>query len=98
MLLQALTFHRCRNLKVENITFFNSQQMHLAFTHCTRVAASHITIIAPADSPNTDGIHISASTHVELKDIAIRTGLPFFHNSEFLLYVLDNNTYSFYVI
>lgn len=74
MMLQTLTFHRCQSLKVRNITFFNSQQMHLAFTHCMRVAASGVNIIAPADSPNTDVIHISASTHVELKDIAIRTG------------------------
>ncbi|KAH6758750.1 Pectin lyase-like superfamily protein [Perilla frutescens var. frutescens] len=70
----ALTFRRCRNLKVKNITFFNSQRMHLAFIHCKHVAASGINIIAPADSPNTDGIHISASTNVELENIAIRTG------------------------
>ncbi|GER48415.1 pectin lyase-like superfamily protein [Striga asiatica] len=70
----AVTFHKCKNLKVKNITFFNSQQMHMAFTHCTHVKASRITVIAPADSPNTDGIHISASTNVKLEDTIIRTG------------------------
>ncbi|XP_011072232.1 probable polygalacturonase At1g80170 isoform X2 [Sesamum indicum] len=70
----AVTFHRCKNLKLRNITLFNGQQLHMAFTHCNRVAASHVTVIAPADSPNMDGIHISASTRVELKDIIITTG------------------------
>ncbi|CAA0839142.1 Probable polygalacturonase [Striga hermonthica] len=71
---QAVTFHKCKNLKVKNITFFNSPQMHMAFTHCTHVKASRITVIAPADSPNTDGIHISASTHFKLEDVIIGTG------------------------
>ncbi|KAL8465689.1 hypothetical protein ACS0TY_034966 [Phlomoides rotata] len=70
----ALTFHKCNDLKVRNISLVYSQQMHMAFTNCTRVAASGITVVAPADSPNTDGIHISASTHVELKDMVIGTG------------------------
>ncbi|PIN10136.1 Polygalacturonase [Handroanthus impetiginosus] len=70
----AITFHKCKNLKVRNVTLVNSQQMHMAFTHCMHVAVSHLTVIAPADSPNTDGIHISASTRVELKDSIIGTG------------------------
>lgn len=52
----------------------NSQQMHMAFTGCRRVIASHLKVIAPARSPNTDGIHISASKGVEVKDSIIRTG------------------------
>ncbi|KAI3463391.1 hypothetical protein Pfo_020054 [Paulownia fortunei] len=70
----AITFHKCKNFKVRNVTLVNSQQMHMAFTNCMHVAVSGLTVIAPADSPNTDGIHISASTHVELKDTIIGTG------------------------
>ncbi|KAL2234715.1 UNVERIFIED_CONTAM: putative polygalacturonase [Sesamum indicum] len=70
----AVTFHKCKNLKVRNVTLVNSQQMHMAFTNCMHVAASGVTVIAPADSPNTDGIHISTTTHVELKNIAVGTG------------------------
>ncbi|KAL0463924.1 UNVERIFIED_CONTAM: putative polygalacturonase [Sesamum latifolium] len=36
--------------------------------------SSGVTVIAPADSPNTDGIHISSTTHVELKNVAVGTG------------------------
>ncbi|XP_050380201.1 probable polygalacturonase At1g80170 [Argentina anserina] len=70
----AITFHRCKNLKVRNLMIVNSQKMHLAFTNCMRVVASHLQVIAPATSPNTDGIHISVSKGVEVKDSIIRTG------------------------
>lgn len=72
--LQALIFHRCNKLRVRNLTLLNSQQMHMAFTSCVRVAASHLNVLAPGSSPNTDGIHISASTLVQIKNSVIRTG------------------------
>lgn len=46
----------------------------MAFTNCMRVSASHLQVIAPAGSPNTDGIHISTSKSVELKESMIGTG------------------------
>lgn len=72
--LQAITFHRCKYLNVKNLLVVNSQQMHMAFTKCRRVAASNLKVVAPAHSPNTDGIHISASKGVVVKDSIIRTG------------------------
>lgn len=71
---QAITFHRCKNLKVRNLMIVNSQKMHMQFTNCMRVVASHLQVIAPATSPNTDGIHISVSKGVQVKDSIIRTG------------------------
>ncbi|KAI3803454.1 hypothetical protein L1987_31606 [Smallanthus sonchifolius] len=70
----AITFHRCNNLVVKNIMIVNGQQMQIAFTTCDRVAVSHLSVFAPAGSPNTDGIHISESTNVEVKDTTVRTG------------------------
>ncbi|XP_041017298.1 probable polygalacturonase At1g80170 isoform X1 [Juglans microcarpa x Juglans regia] len=70
----AITFHRCKYLNVKNLMVVNSQQMHMAFTKCLRVVASNLKVIASAHSPNTDGIHISASKGVELEDSIIRTG------------------------
>ncbi|KAM7471699.1 hypothetical protein LguiA_009882 [Lonicera macranthoides] len=70
----AMTFHRCKNLKVRKLMMVNSQQMHMVFSHCVGVVASYLRVIAPALSPNTDGFHISASTHVEIKDSIIGTG------------------------
>lgn len=70
----AITFHRCRGLKVKDIRIINAQQTHISFTNCVGVIASNVTITAPPESPNTDGIHISASTNVEVRDTVIGTG------------------------
>nr|GMC73393.1 probable polygalacturonase At1g80170 [Ipomoea batatas] len=71
---KAMTFHRCDYLRVNGILMLNSQQMHLAFTSCVKVTVSRLKILAPSGSPNTDGIHISASTHVTVKECTIGTG------------------------
>ncbi|CAM8904482.1 unnamed protein product [Rhodiola kirilowii] len=70
----AITFHKCRNLKVRNLQMVDSQQMHMAFTSCVHVKATHLSVIAPGTSPNTDGIHISSSSGVEVKKSLIGTG------------------------
>ncbi|XP_027344823.1 probable polygalacturonase At1g80170 [Abrus precatorius] len=70
----AITFHKCKNLKVRNLMVLNSQKMHMAFTGCIRVVASNLEVLAPAFSPNTDGVHISATRGIEIKDSLIRTG------------------------
>lgn len=75
MILQAINFHRCKNLRIQNLTLLNSQRMHIALTNCTGVKVSGLRVIAPADSPNTDGIHISSSVHVEIKNSEIKTGM-----------------------
>lgn len=70
-----MTFHKCNYLRVTGIVMQNSQQMHIAFTSCVKVTASRLKILAPSGSPNTDGIHISTSAHVTVKDSTIGTGL-----------------------
>lgn len=81
--MQAMTFHRCENLKVRNLKIIDSPRMHMAFTSCVKVVASRLTVSAPAASPNTDGIHISASTHVEVKNTIIHTGWFYYLTSLF---------------
>ncbi|CAN8233395.1 unnamed protein product [Cochlearia groenlandica] len=70
----ALTFHKCKNMRVENLTVMDSQQMHIAFTSCRRVIVSGLKVIAPGSSPNTDGIHISASRGIVIDDTTVSTG------------------------
>ncbi|XP_031745023.1 probable polygalacturonase At1g80170 isoform X2 [Cucumis sativus] len=70
----AITFHKCKNLKIHHLLVIDSQQMHVALTSCLRVVASNLKVIAPAFSPNTDGIHISASKGVMVKNSIISTG------------------------
>nr|XP_043624230.1 probable polygalacturonase At1g80170 [Erigeron canadensis] len=70
----AITFHRCNNLVVKNLLIVNGQKMQAAFTTCDGVKVSHLSVFAPGGSPNTDGIHISASTNVRVEDSTVRTG------------------------
>jgi polygalacturonase len=70
----ALTFHRCNNLKVDNLKIVNSQQMHVSVEDCTNVQLARLSIAAPGTSPNTDGIHITRSTVVQVRDCVIKTG------------------------
>jgi polygalacturonase len=70
----ALTFHLCNNLKVNNLKIVNSQQIHMSVEGCTNVQLARLSITAPGTSPNTDGIHITRSKDVQVRDCAIKTG------------------------
>ncbi|KAK1413307.1 hypothetical protein QVD17_35079 [Tagetes erecta] len=70
----AVVFKNCRNLLVNSIRIKNPQQMHLTFLNSVNVRASNLRIIAPADSPNTDGIHITASHNVQVINSIVKTG------------------------
>ncbi|KAM7262825.1 hypothetical protein ACFE04_000508 [Oxalis oulophora] len=70
----AVTFTQCHNLRVANLKFRNAQKMHLAFEKCINVRALNIIIYAPGKSPNTDGIHVTATQNILIKDCVIRTG------------------------
>ncbi|CAH9088260.1 unnamed protein product [Cuscuta europaea] len=71
---KAMTFHKCNYLRIRGLLMVNSQQMHLSLTSCVNVTVSHLKILAPSHSPNTDGIHISTSSSVTVKDCIIGTG------------------------
>lgn len=60
-----------------NLRIIYAQQMHVAFTSCIRVMAFHLVVASPAYSPNTDGIHVSGSRGVEVRDTIVETGLLF---------------------
>ncbi|CAM0877105.1 unnamed protein product [Alopecurus aequalis] len=70
----AFTFHQCDNLKVENLKILNSQQIHMSIEDCTNVRLATLSITAPGTSPNTDGIHITRSKDVQVRDCVIKTG------------------------
>ncbi|KAK9126650.1 hypothetical protein Scep_015496 [Stephania cephalantha] len=70
----ALMFNFCNNLKLKSLKISNSPQIHLVLHDCKNVYVSGITITAPADSPNTDGIHTQYCKQVEIKNSTIKTG------------------------
>ncbi|XP_031270986.1 polygalacturonase-like [Pistacia vera] len=70
----ALTFYRSKNLMVKNLNIKDSQQIHVSFKKTTNVIASNLMITAPRNSPNTDGIHITATQNIRITSSTIRTG------------------------
>ncbi|KAH7840718.1 hypothetical protein Vadar_020629 [Vaccinium darrowii] len=70
----ALRFHQCNNLQLSGLSHINSPRNHIGISDCNGVTISHIQISAPENSPNTDGIDVSTSTHVSIRDSQIGTG------------------------
>ncbi|KAL8227485.1 hypothetical protein R6Q57_015069 [Mikania cordata] len=70
----ALRFYASDDIMVRDITIKNSPQVHLKFDNCQGVKVNNITILAPGNSPNTDGIHIQNTRDVEIMHSNIGTG------------------------
>ncbi|XP_028087694.1 probable polygalacturonase At3g15720 [Camellia sinensis] len=72
--LQGFVIAHSNHVHISDLTFINSPQMHMALERSTWVYVYNLTITAPGDSPNTDGIHIEHSTHVFISQTHIGTG------------------------
>ncbi|KAA8518187.1 hypothetical protein F0562_015661 [Nyssa sinensis] len=70
----ALTFYECKNLIVKNLKIQNAQQIHVSFENCENVQASGLTVTAPENSPNTDGIHVTGTQNIHISSSVIGTG------------------------
>ncbi|KAK7329460.1 hypothetical protein VNO77_23629 [Canavalia gladiata] len=70
----ALQFHQCENLRISTLTHINSPRNHISIDGCKDSTFSNLLIIAPEDSPNTDGIDIAESTNITIHQSTIKTG------------------------
>ncbi|XP_043700471.1 probable polygalacturonase At3g15720 [Telopea speciosissima] len=70
----ALRFHECNGLRLSGLRHVNSPKNHLSIFQCNDVIISGLHITAPEESPNTDGINIAQSSHIQIKDSFIGTG------------------------
>ncbi|KAF3437911.1 hypothetical protein FNV43_RR20667 [Rhamnella rubrinervis] len=65
---------RMQKLRVANMKFRNAQKMHVSFQKCVNVIAFGLRVTAPEHSPNTDGIHITGTSNITLRNSIIATG------------------------
>ena len=72
--MQALKFYGCYNVVVRDITIQDSPQMHLKFDNCQQVEVFNVSILSPAWSPNTDGIHLLNTGYALLENLVIAAG------------------------
>ncbi|KAL6626844.1 hypothetical protein ACP70R_030570 [Stipagrostis hirtigluma subsp. patula] len=69
-----LAFARCNNLSVQWIQLKDSAAKHITLLQCSQVYVYKVSITAPGDSPNTDGITMALSDHVYISTCSIQTG------------------------
>ncbi|CAL5188784.1 unnamed protein product [Lathyrus oleraceus] len=70
----AFKFIKCERLTISNLTHYDSPKNHMGISSCKEVFISNLKMIAPEDSPNTDGIDIANSSNITIKDSTITTG------------------------
>ncbi|KAK7271094.1 hypothetical protein RJT34_26714 [Clitoria ternatea] len=83
----ALRFHDCENLMLRGLTSINSPKNHISLNKCNGAIVSELHIIAPHDSPNTDGIDISKSFNILINNSKMETGddcIAINHGSSFI--------------
>ncbi|XP_020213175.1 probable polygalacturonase isoform X1 [Cajanus cajan] len=59
---------------ISNLTFLNSPFWTIHPVYCSQVTVQNVAIVAPLDSPNTDGIDPDSSDNVCIEDCYISTG------------------------
>ncbi|KAG9456647.1 hypothetical protein H6P81_001155 [Aristolochia fimbriata] len=69
-----LKFVSMNNTIIRGISSVNSKFFHMGVVGCKKFQASGLRISAPANSPNTDGIHIERSASVKITSSSIATG------------------------
>ncbi|KAG2619533.1 hypothetical protein PVAP13_3NG085900 [Panicum virgatum] len=71
---QLLRFFMSRNLVVEGLRVENSPEFHFRFDGCSDVRVDGLYISSPANSPNTDGIHVENTERVGIYNSRISNG------------------------
>lgn len=66
---------KCQKLAVRDLKIKDAQQIQVSLEHSKHVKVSNLTINAPRDSPNTDGIHVTDTQDIAISKCVIETGI-----------------------
>ncbi|PRQ17447.1 putative galacturan 1,4-alpha-galacturonidase [Rosa chinensis] len=69
-----IEFINSKNIIISNVIFQNSPFWNIHPVYSSNIVVRYVTILAPADSPNTDGIDPDSSSNVCIEDSYISTG------------------------
>ncbi|CAA6665871.1 unnamed protein product [Spirodela intermedia] len=67
-------FVHSRDIIISNVVLLDSPFWNIHPVYCSNVVVRFVTILAPRDSPNTDGIDPDSSSEVCIEDCFISTG------------------------
>ncbi len=71
---KLICFQNCENVLIEGVTLTNSPSWTIHPFLCNNVTIRNVTIVNPADSPNTDGIDPESCQNVRISDCHIDVG------------------------
>ncbi|EEF33281.1 Polygalacturonase precursor, putative [Ricinus communis] len=71
---RSITFDWTNDVIISGLRSINSQTMHLVINNSNNVQVRNVKLIAPDQSPNTDGIHVQTSTGVTITGSTLQTG------------------------
>jgi galacturan 1,4-alpha-galacturonidase len=63
-----------KDSEIHGINSLNSKSFHMHLTLSESVKVYDLSMVAPEDSPNTDGLHISQSNNIDVYDSKFGTG------------------------
>ncbi|XP_047322641.1 probable polygalacturonase [Impatiens glandulifera] len=69
-----LEFMNSKEIIISNVIFKNSPFWNIHPVYCSNVVIQNVTILAPRDSPNTDGIDPDSSSNICIEDLYVSTG------------------------
>ncbi|GAB2211827.1 hypothetical protein Droror1_Dr00025164 [Drosera rotundifolia] len=69
-----LEFMYSKQILISNVIFKDSPFWNIHPVYCSNLVIRYVTILAPTDSPNTDGIDPDSSSNVCIEDSYISTG------------------------
>jgi polygalacturonase len=69
-----IEFVHSNSIIISNVVIKNSPFWNLHPVYCSDVVIRYVTILAPSDSPNTDGIDPDSSSNICIEDSYISTG------------------------
>jgi polygalacturonase len=71
---RLIQFEDCKTVRMEGVTLVNSPSFHLVPKRCEDVVIEGLTITAPDEAPNTDGIDPSECINVHIANCVIDVG------------------------
>ncbi|KAF5737016.1 polygalacturonase-like [Tripterygium wilfordii] len=73
-LIPSLKFDNVSNGTIRNISLSNAKGFHLVIHKSSNVHVDNVIVTSPRDSPNTDGIHVSHSSNINISSSTIGVG------------------------
>ncbi len=71
---RLISYGECVNVLIEGVTLTNSPAWTINPVRCENVTVDKVTIINPADSPNTDGINPDSCRNVHISNCHVDVG------------------------